>query len=190
MKIYLETDRMILREITLQDEDIILDLDSDPEVMKYLTNGKPSSIDEVRDYLKRTVTLLKKHNGKLGFWVVYSKESKQFMGWFHFRPSKSDPENVKRIELGYRFLKKFWGFGYATEGSLALVKKGFEELDIEEVFAVTMEKNIGSQKVMKKVGLQFVRKFVSPDFPDSKEFDVEYAIDKKKWLKVELISQS
>ncbi len=181
-KIYLNTERLILRELTIEDEQTIFELDSDPEVMRYLTNGLTSSLDDVRAALKIIEDLLKKHEGKFGFWAAHERHSNQFIGWFHFRPGKNDPENVKRIELGYRFLRSNWGKGYATEGSVALLKKGFNELGVEEVFAVTMQKNLRSRKVMEKVGLQFVREFFDPNYPDTKEKDVEYAILKKSWL--------
>jgi RimJ/RimL family protein N-acetyltransferase len=184
-KIYLETDRMILRELSSNDVQHIFELDSDPDVMKFLTNGTPSTLEEVRTNLKKTEELFEKHNGKFGFWAAYDRRSNEFMGWFHFRPAKSDPDNLKRIELGYRFFKRFWGKGYATEGSIALLKKGFSELGVEEVFAITMQRNLGSRRVMEKIGLTFVREFFDPNFPDTTEKDVEYVLTKQAWLKLD-----
>ena len=174
---------MILREITMEDDKNVFELDSDPEVMRFLTNGKPSSMEDVRRVLTRTQSLHKKHSGKFGFWAAIEKKSDKFMGWFHFRPSKEDPENVKRIELGYRLKKEYWGKGFATEGSLALIKKGFEELGVEEVFAATMKKNLASQKVMEKAGLVFSREYIDTRFPESKELDVEFSLSKENWAK-------
>lgn len=181
MKKYLETDRLLLRELTLDDEQNIFELDSDPEVMKYLTNGAPSSREDVRSALLRTLSLYKKHNSRFGFWAAIENRSGEFMGWFHFRPSKRDPDNVKRIELGYRLKKKFWGNGFATEGSRALISNGFRELGIDEVFAVTMKNNRASQRVMEKVGLVFCREFHNEEHPDSQELDVEYSVSKGRW---------
>ena len=169
---------MKLRELTIADEENILSLDSDPEVMRYLTDGRPSTRFEARSALERAELLFKKHEGKFGFWAAIEKETKLFRGWFHFRPSKQDPENIKRIELGYRLKREFWGKDYATEGSRCLIEKGFAELAVEEVFAVTMQKNIASRKVMEKSGLIFFREFHSPDFPDTKELDVEYLLNR------------
>lgn len=173
---------MTLREMTQRDEGNILELNSDPDVMRYLTNGTPSTIDEVKSTLRQIEELLRKHHGRFGFWAAHERKSNQFLGWFHFRPGKVDPENVKKIELGYRFLKRFWGHGYATEGSIALVRKGFTELDVEEVFAITMKKNLASRKVMEKTGLKLIREFFDSDFPGTDEKDVEYAISKTSWL--------
>lgn len=179
--IYLETKRMLLRELRLSDENLILDLDSDPEVMKYLTDGVPSTIEDVRGALSRTQDLYQKHNGRFGFWAAIEKATGNFMGWFHFRPSKKYPENIKRIELGYRLKKDFWGKGYATEGSLALVSKGFAGLGVEEVFATTMKGNLSSQKVMEKAGLQFLKHFTEELFPGPDKSAVEYSVKRHQW---------
>lgn len=181
MTIYLETERLILRELTLEDEENLLSLDSDPKVMRFLTNGVPSTREQVRAALAATQALYRKHNGIFGFWAALHRNSKEFMGWFHFRPSKADPDNVKRIELGYRLKQQYWGSGYATEGSRALMKKGFEELGVEEVFAITMEKNLASRKVMERIGLEYLREFYDPAFPGTKEKDVEYSLSLEKF---------
>src|ERR1044072_487913 len=102
MKIFLETDRIILREITEDDFGNLFELNSDPEVMRYLTDGKPSTTDEIHQALARTFALYKKHNHKFGFWSAIEKSSGKFLGWFLFRPCKKDPDNVDRIEIGYR----------------------------------------------------------------------------------------
>ena len=87
------------------------------------------------------------------------------MGWFHFRRLKSDPDNFQKIELGYRLAKKFWGKGYATEISKELLRKGFLELGVEEVWAHAMKKNHASTRVMEKVGLRFEREEIYEQWP-------------------------
>ena len=181
LPIYLETERMSLRELRLSDEDLILELDSDPEVMRYLTDGEASTREHVRGALMRTQDLYQKHGGRFGFWGAIEKETGNFMGWFHFRPSKKDPDNVKRIELGYRLKKAYWGKGFATEGSRALVLKGFTDLGVDEIFATTMAKNLASQKVMEKVGLSFSKNYVEDLFPGSDQSAVEYLLSKAQW---------
>lgn len=190
MDIYLQTDRMILRELELSDEENIFNLDSDPEVMKYISNGMASSREDVRSALIRTHDLYLKHQRRFGFWAAIEKSSHQFMGWFHFRPAKMDPENIKRIELGYRFKKIYWGKNFATEGSRALIAKGFSQLGVEEVFAVTMKANLGSQGVMKKSGLLFSREFYDKEFPGTQDLDVEYVISRKDWKYTASMSDS
>jgi RimJ/RimL family protein N-acetyltransferase len=104
------------------------------------------------------------------------------VGWFHFRPAKGAP--AEEIELGYRLRKSAWGKGYATEGSRALIQKGFAELGVQRVVASTMVVNVASRRVMEKAGLKFVRTFHQP-WPDEIEGeekgDVEYALLKSEW---------
>ncbi|RYZ81217.1 MAG: N-acetyltransferase [Proteobacteria bacterium] len=172
---YLETERVKLLEITRDYEDKLFILDSDPEVMRFISNGVTSSKEEVRAAIERIIALKNKHNGKFGCWAAFEKDSGEFMGWILFRPAHQDAENTKRIELGYRLMKSYWGRGVATEVSRALIEKGFREYSIEEIFAVAIKTNLGSQAVMKKSGLSFVREFYSDEFADSTDLFVEFS---------------
>ena len=181
MGIYLETERIRLREFDENDEENLFDLDSDPEVMRFLTNGVTTPRDQVKGMLDRIITMNKKHGGRFGYWAAIEKETGFFLGWFLFRPARRDPDNVKRIEIGYRLKKMAWGKGYATEVSKQLVKKGFTELDVEEIFALAMKSHAASQHVMKKCGLVFNREFFNDDYPDSVEPDVEYVLPRSAY---------
>lgn len=183
MSEYLQTDRVILREFCLSDEEELFELDSDPEVMKYLTGGIATAREEILPLIKRVDFLREKFSGRFGVWIAETKETKEFIGWFHFRPDRKDLDNIKRIELGYRLKKKFWGRGIASEVSLALIKKGFTELLVEEVFAITLKDNLASQAVMKKVGMRFVREFDYEQSPGSTSLAVEYALKKENYNK-------
>jgi hypothetical protein len=77
-----------------------------------------------------------------------------------------------------------WGKGYATEGSRALIQKGFRKYGLRRVFAMTMTVNIASRRVMEKAGLKFVRAFVLdwPDYVEGVEYGgVEYALYREEW---------
>jgi len=84
-----------------------MELDNDPEVMKYLTNGKTSTSDEIFDVIKRVELLYKKYQHHFGIWAAIEKKSHQFMGWFLLRPCKKDPDNLQVLELGYRLKNSF-----------------------------------------------------------------------------------
>src|SRR6266576_3576245 len=85
-----------------------------------------------------------------GFWAAVEKSSGRFVGWFHFRPAAAAHPN--EVVLGYRLLKSVWGKGYATEGSRALIHKGFAELGVQRVVAFTMVVHVASRRVMEKSG--------------------------------------
>ena len=97
------------------------------------------------------------------------------------RREAGDPDEV---ELGYRLRRSAWGKGYATEGSRALIHKGFTELGVRRVVARTMAVNTASRRVMEKAGLMHVRTFY-PERPDpiegSEQGEVEYALTEADW---------
>jgi RimJ/RimL family protein N-acetyltransferase len=136
---FIETDRVVLRDITRDDNDELYLLESDPEIMQFVSNGVPVPREEVEAGTERILNLRNKHNGKFGCWAALDKSTGKFIGWFLFRPDYNAPENTKRIELGYRLKKEYWGLGIATEVSKAIIDKGFSEYPLEEIFAVAVK---------------------------------------------------
>jgi RimJ/RimL family protein N-acetyltransferase len=182
MEIFLETDRLVLRRFTEDDVDNLVELDSDPDVMRFINGGRPTPRHEVEtDLLPAFLDYYERFAG-YGFWAAVEKSTGHFIGWFHFRPGKDAPPG--EIELGYRLRKVAWGKGYATEGSRALIGKGFTELGVKRVVASTMVVNVASRRVMEKAGLEFVRIF-HQEWPDKidgdEEGDVEYALLQSDW---------
>ncbi|GAB2774953.1 GNAT family N-acetyltransferase [Amycolatopsis magusensis] len=181
---YLETERLTLRRITESDAPLLVELDSDPEVMRYLTGGVPTSLDRVKTHFLPRMLEHPKRNPGYGFFIAHEKATGEFLGWFHLRPDLDAPADVP--ELGYRLRRAAWGKGYATEGSRALIEKAFTELGAKRVFAGTMAVNQGSRRVMEKAGLRYVRTFFG-DWPEqiegSEHGDVEYALDRSEWRK-------
>jgi len=182
MDVYLETPRLILRRFTPDDLDAVEALDGDPAVMRYITGGKPTTREELRDdYLPAWLAYYERGDA-WGFWVAVERDGGRFLGWFHLRPNESDPPDEP--ELGYRLIRDAWGLGYGTEGSRALVDKAFVELGARRVYATTMVVNTGSRRVMEKAGMRVVRLFRA-EWPvridGDEEGDVEYAITREEW---------
>lgn len=175
-----ETARIGLRELMPSDEEALVALHSDPEVMRYLTDGQPEHPDRTRSVLRMMIEQTRAFEGRLGYWAAIEKTSGRWMGWFHLRPGRDDPESSHRVELGYRLACAFWGRGYATEGSQKLVEHGFQTPGVTEIFAQTMEGNQASRRVMEKAGLRFVRTFHHPGFPESEALDVEYVLKRNQ----------
>ena len=125
MRVFLETDRLVLRRFTSADADNLVSLDADPDVMRYITGGIPTSREEIEnEVLPAFLGYYQRYEG-YGFWAVIEKETGEFLGWFHFRPYEGGAPG--EVDLGYRLRKSAWGKGYATEGSRALIRKGFTE---------------------------------------------------------------
>jgi RimJ/RimL family protein N-acetyltransferase len=183
MQVFLETDRLVLRRFTMADAASLVSLDADPDVMRFVTGGIPTSLEEIEnEFLPAFLGYYQRYEG-FGFWAAIEKATGEFLGWFHFRPHADAAPG--EVELGYRLRKSAWGKGYATEGSRALIRKGFTEFGVRRVVAEAMAVNQASRRVMEKAGLSLVRTFHQPwPYPiDGDEFGVvEYALDKAGWL--------
>jgi RimJ/RimL family protein N-acetyltransferase len=182
MHITLETPRLILRQFAEDDVDNLFDLNSDPEVMRYLTGGRPTPRDEIRDQTIPFHLGVYDRLDRLGTWAAESPATGEFLGWFHFRPGHES--DLSNIDLGYRLRRSAWHQGYATEGSRALIDRGFTDLGVERVFAHTMTVNAASRRVLEKCGLTLVRTF-SYEWPfeieGAEHGEVEYALTKPEW---------
>jgi RimJ/RimL family protein N-acetyltransferase len=130
---------LVLRRFTEADVDLLVELDSDPDVMRFITGGRTTPTEEVEnEVLPAFLGYYERFEG-YGFWAAIERESGAFIGWFHFRPARGAASNEP--ELGYRLRSSAWGKGYATEGSRALIHKGFTELGVTRVVAETMAVN-------------------------------------------------
>ncbi|MFL4474409.1 GNAT family N-acetyltransferase [Paeniglutamicibacter sp. MACA_103] len=185
MRILLQTARLALREFTADDAGLLVELDSDPRVMRYITDGVPTSREEIVAEHIPAYLGYHRQGPDFGFWVAQLRETGDFVGWFHLRPEPG--HRAEEPELGYRLKHAFWGLGLATEGSRALIDHAFtaRSVAVTRVFASTMAVNIASRMVMEKCGMDLVRHFVA-DWPvriAGDEFgDVEYAITRESWL--------
>ncbi|MFJ6196014.1 GNAT family N-acetyltransferase [Micromonospora sp. NPDC092111] len=153
--VLLETERLRLRRFTMADVAQLVDLDADPEVMRFLTGGRPTPVATVRDeQLPRILAGYDRHPG-LGRWAAEERAGGGFLGWFALDPSDDGTE----AELGYRLRRSAWGRGLATEGSRALVRHAFDRVGVRRVWAETMAVNVRSRAVLTKAGLRHVRTF-------------------------------
>jgi RimJ/RimL family protein N-acetyltransferase len=173
---------LLLRRFTEADADNLFDLDCDSEVTCFLTGGKPTPREVIRnETLPRLLHYYERFEG-FGFWAAIEKSTGVFVGWFEFRTQQNDGHG--EVELGYRLKKSAWGKGYATEGSRALIRKGFTGLGVQRVVAQTMAVNTASRRVMEKTGLTLERTFYG-DWPDpiegAEHGEVEYALRKVDW---------
>jgi RimJ/RimL family protein N-acetyltransferase len=182
MDVFLQTERLILRRFTREDADLLFDLYNDPAVMRYLNGGAPADLAEIKAVdLPAFLGYYPRFPG-YGFWAALDRERSDFLGWFHFRPQPGDP--VDEPELGYRLHRAAWGRGYATEGSRALLAKGFTDLGASRVTAATLTANQGSRRVLEKIGLRYLRTTPADahDTAEGAEHGVrEYAITRAEW---------
>jgi len=147
----IETERLFFREFVESDDKYILELDSDPEVHQYLGQHPIEKIDEARATIKFIRQQYIDHG--IGRLAIFEKASNEFVGWGGFKLITEMTNGRQNYhDLGYRLLKKFWGKGYATESSKAVVQYGFNELKLSIIFAIADARNIRSHHVLKKCG--------------------------------------
>jgi RimJ/RimL family protein N-acetyltransferase len=147
MSIILETERLILREWTLDDAPALFEICRDAEVMRYIGTGKPyKMLDEAEKFLDWAVAYQKAN----GFcrWALLEKSSGKIVGSCGYAYTHEMPEP----ELGYLFARDVWGKGFATETARACLDYGFEKLAFREIIAITDLENVASQKVLEKIG--------------------------------------
>lgn len=149
MKPLIETQRLLLREITLHDTDVMFQLHSNPDVQKYTGEPPIDSIEEMEQAIQTRINDYKKYG--YGRWATFLKDKMHFIGWAGLAYL---PE-FDKIDLGYRFLPKYWGKGYATEASHAILAYGFNNLQLKQIIAIALKENKASIRVMEKVGMKF-----------------------------------
>lgn len=181
----LRTDRLELVPLAEEHLELEIELDSDPEVLRFI-DGRARSREEVEAAHRRRLADSKKVPG-LGVWVGFV--SGDFAGWWCLRASDGPvrPGLAGEAELGYRLLRRRWRQGLASEGSRELLRYGFGQIGLTRIFAQTMAVNVGSRGVMAAIGLGFVRGFdghFDHPLPGNDQGEVEYAVTAPDWRRL------
>jgi ribosomal-protein-alanine N-acetyltransferase len=171
MKIFAETERLILRELIPADAEGMFEMDGDAEVHLYLGNNPVKSIEQSR----ADIEFIRKQyiENSIGRWAVIEKATGEFVGWSGLKLIKETNNNHSNYyDLGYRFSKRHWGKGYATETAIAARDYGFNVLNLHEIIGIADTNNLGSIHVLEKVGLKRLSIF-------------DYHGIKHHWMKIE-----
>src|SRR6187431_790779 len=129
MNCFLESKRLYLRVIEESDLNLLFELHSDPEVMKYIRPAE-KTLDETFATMQRIFRTNNYEKG-IGLWICHEKISNDFIGWFVLKPL----DGTQDIEIGYRLLRKHWGKGFATEMSKELITYCFNKLKLPKIAA-------------------------------------------------------
>jgi RimJ/RimL family protein N-acetyltransferase len=179
----LRTDRLLMVPLTDEHLELEIELDSDPEVLRYLW-GRARTRDEVEASHAERMALGRKIEG-LGYWMAFDAGD-TFVGLMMLPPTHGpdQPDDPSVAELGYRLVRRFWRQGLASEASRALLEHAFGTVGQSRVIAQTMAVNAGSRGVMKAVGMRYVRTFFpawDDPLPGTEEGEVEYEITRDMW---------
>lgn len=155
----IETDRLLLRPIEYNDSEGMFLLDSNPNVHKYLGNNPLKSIEESIVYIENIRNQYLAHG--IGRFAVILKETNEFIGWSGLKYITEEENNhIDFYEIGYRFREEFWGKGFAYESAKAWYDYAFNELKVDVLYASAHIENIGSRKILEKIGLNLKNKYV------------------------------
>jgi RimJ/RimL family protein N-acetyltransferase len=159
MIIIFETPRLILRQFTEADAPLILELNSDPEVLKYLHEPTLKTEDQAKKILLDII--LPQYKNNLGRWAIHTKNNMEFVGWcgLKYRPE------LDEIDLGYRLMQKAWGKGYATEAAQHTLDYGFKTLNLSLITARAHIENAASSRILEKIGMTFTGEDVVDNCP-------------------------
>jgi len=150
MNVIIETDRLLLRTFTEGDVDLIFQLNSDPDVTKYTCDPTFDLADAEKNLHDVILPQYALYN--YGRWATHLKEDLEFIGWCGLKYRADSNE----VDLGYRFRKKFWGKGYATEAAYATLRYGFTQLNLHKIIARALPANLASIRVMEKCGMMYL----------------------------------
>lgn len=159
-----ETDRLILRELNLQDAVHFFELNNDPEVLKYTGDEAFKSIEDARNFIKNYSQYIE--NG-FGRWAVIRKSDHEFLGWCGL---KLNEEEI--VDVGFRFFRRYWRKGYATEAASKSLEIGFARFGLKEIIGRTAKENIGSIRVLEKIGMKCFKNGECEGIEDASYFKV------------------
>jgi RimJ/RimL family protein N-acetyltransferase len=172
--IVLETERLRLRRFTDCDADaaLLFDLDSDPEVMRFIGPYLLPNVEAHRQKIRDRFLPQYTHPGR-GCLAAEEKTTCTFLGWFFVRPSpeyffaeQAEWTRPSDLELGYRLRRLAWGKGFAREGAKALIDLAFADPDVTAIVAAALLPNVGSWRVMENCGMTRVRTVSIPGFAE------------------------
>jgi len=152
MKYILETERLILRELTPKDSRYFYELNLSPNVIKYTGDKAFETIMEAEKFLKKYTDY--QING-FGRWAVTDKSNNEFLGWCGLKYVA----DLDETDIGFRFFEKHWNKGFATESAKACIKYGFENLNLKTIIGRAMKENVASIKVLEKLGMNYEKEF-------------------------------
>lgn len=170
----IETERLILREYTLEDFDALYEIVSDPETMQHYP--KPFDEEKTRQWIEWNLENYQKYG--FGLWAVVLKETGEFIGDCGISIQNIDGEMLP--EIGYHINKKYWRKGYGSEAARRVRDWAFENTEYDVIYSYMKYTNIGSYSTAIANGMRKVR-----EYPDMKnEISYAYAITRTEWERI------
>jgi [ribosomal protein S5]-alanine N-acetyltransferase len=154
------TDHLLLRDIAEADAELMFDLDSDPEVMRYIGSQLANDASWYRNLIRTKFVPQQTHSWH-GVRVVFDRMSGDFLGSVSLRPASTSKDaqalgwnRSDEIEIGFRFRRSVWGRGVATEAAKPLVAIALADPTTKAIVAYADMSNVASLRVLQKLGLE------------------------------------
>ncbi|WP_299112703.1 GNAT family N-acetyltransferase [uncultured Winogradskyella sp.] len=152
MSALIETNRLFLRPVTIDDTLDFFEMDSNPKVHMYLGNNPVTSIEQSKAWIKDILEQYEDFG--IGRLAMVKKDTNEFVGWSGLKFERQVRKAFDYYDLGYRLKEQFWGNGYATEAAIASLNYGFKDLKFNEICAAAEVGHIASNHILKKIGMQ------------------------------------
>jgi ribosomal-protein-alanine N-acetyltransferase len=156
----LETERLTLRPLVLEDAAALYSIYSDPETMKFMGHAPDSVAQERNNIQSHLIHHYEKYN--VGLWATLLKENNQLIGRCGLMHKQI--EGVPEVELSYLLGRKYWGNGFATEAAKAILQYGFTKCGLGRIVAVIHPQNVASIRVAEKIGMKYGREVMYGEF--------------------------
>ena len=157
----LETERLLLRRLTLADAPFLLELLNDPSFIRNVADRGVRTVPDAESYLATKFLASYERHG-FGHYLVLLKATGEPVGTCGLMKR----ETVNDIDIGYGFPERFAGQGYATESAAAVLRYGREVLGLSRVVGYTSMMNLASQHVLEKIGLRYEGMMPLPGYDD------------------------
>ena len=158
-----ETKRLLIRKLQVVDIEPFYELESNPRVLQYAT-GEPKNLEESKEDLKQLIA--RYTNKKNDFWIyaIERKSDNEFVGTVALVKDEEGND-----EIGYRFIERYWGNGFATELCEGLIQY-CKSVGMKKLIGCVVDENIASAKILERFNFVVIEKFISDDIglPETK----------------------
>ncbi len=153
-----ETDRLIIRPMSLDDAELILELYNMPKFIRFIGNRHINSVTDAENYIKVKFLPQFEKSG-FGNYLIVLKEGKEKIGGVGI----FQREGLDIADIGFSVLEKFEGKGYMSEAAQKVKSIGMDEFGLQKLSAITVKDNFSSQKLIEKLGLKFQKYITLPN---------------------------
>ncbi|MFH8381713.1 GNAT family N-acetyltransferase [Kitasatospora sp. NPDC018058] len=156
----IDTSRLVLRRWREGDVPAMAAVNADPEVMRWIRDGRVLTPEETRRWIERIEKVWDTEG--FGLFAVELRATGELVGFTGLAVPSFLPEVLPAVEIGWRLGRPFWGRGIATEAATAVLRFGFEGRDLERIISIAQVGNSASERVMAKLGLRPERETTVP----------------------------